>query len=78
MAMAMAEIARALTYKGDIEATKKIVNKPVTAEELLMLQKFGLESKCQAASKSAIQRARYVRWDVVFNDTASLSNTRAY
>jgi hypothetical protein len=56
MAVAMAELARGLTYKGDLEATKKTVNKPVTAEELLMLQKFGLESKCPGSQLSRIAR----------------------
>lgn len=45
MAVAMAQVARGLTEKGDLEATKATVNEPVTAEELIMLQKFGLESK---------------------------------
>ena len=45
MAVAMAQVARGLTEKGDLEATKGTVNEPVTAEELIMLQKFGLESK---------------------------------
>ena len=45
MAVAMAQVARALTEKGDLGATKANVNEPVTAEELIMLQKFGLESK---------------------------------
>lgn len=53
MAVAMAELARGLTYKGDLEATKKTVNKPVTAEELLMLQKFGLESKCPGSQQAS-------------------------
>lgn len=44
MAVAMAQVARGLTDKGDLEATKAAVNEPVTAEELIMLQKFGLES----------------------------------
>jgi len=44
MAVAMAQVARGLTDKGDLEATKAAVNEPVTAEELIMLQKFGLEN----------------------------------
>lgn len=45
MAVAMAEVARSMMDQGDLEATKATVNEPVTAEELIMLQKFGLESK---------------------------------
>lgn len=43
MAVAMAQVARGLTDQGDFEATKATVNEAVTAEELIMLQKFGLE-----------------------------------
>ena len=45
MAVAMAQVARGLTDQGDLQATKATVNEPVTGEELIMLQKFGLESK---------------------------------
>lgn len=43
MAVAMAQVARGMSDQGDLEATKATVNEPVTAEELIMLQKFGLE-----------------------------------
>lgn len=43
MAVAMAQVARGLTDQGDLEATKEMINEPVTAEELIMLQQFGLE-----------------------------------
>ncbi|CAB9529837.1 expressed unknown protein [Seminavis robusta] len=55
MAVAMAEVARGLMDKGDLEATKASVNEPVTAEELIMLQKFGLEN-----GDGEIDRAEFI------------------
>jgi len=64
MAVAMAQVARGLTDQGDLEATKAMVNEPVTAEELIMLQKFGLESEllcCVDACFSCWQTVTYLQ-----------------
>ena len=43
MGVAMATVARGLVSHGDMEATKELIREEVTAEELEMLHKFGLE-----------------------------------
>ncbi|CAB9514833.1 expressed unknown protein [Seminavis robusta] len=54
-AVAASEVARGLMDKGDLEATKGSVNEPVTAEELIMLQNFGLEN-----GDGEIDRAEFI------------------
>lgn len=44
MGVAMASIARLLTHQSDFEATKDLIKQEVTAEELEMLERFGLEN----------------------------------